>query len=258
MKEAVFFSVMALVAVGLWLLFAKLLVVLYNRIGDPEERITVAGITAPVAIIAVVVAALAWARVNCNTCPEVIHANWLPLALSLSLIIVYRELKQVATRPSRKLSRYAMAKLLFALVLIGSVAAGILWPAWHAPPSAIKEVKSVDSDGTLDPTLVVLAGIFNKSVPIVVDEETTLTKVSVMSGRRLHYRFQWESSVPWDPEEKEQLFAGLRRNAIKKSCWEPQARFLLSKAAEVVSDYYDKTGTLLGQVRFSIADCRIP
>jgi hypothetical protein len=95
MTSTMFTAIMAIFGLVLWLLFAKLLVFIYNKIGDGEDKITVLGLTGPALVVGAVVMFTAWARIDCTSCSPVFRENWFPLSLSVSILIMYWKLKKI-------------------------------------------------------------------------------------------------------------------------------------------------------------------
>jgi|SRR5919108_1539665 hypothetical protein len=145
-----------------------------------------------------------------------------------------------------KLANFSITKIILA------IGAGVIvgYLAWWGVPKYFKPQEDPRSQARLSR----IAAELNRSVPVMIDQETELMPTEGLEGMLIYnYRLVSYSAAQIDPKR---FAAGAKQRVAQRACSTPETRDdFLKKGVTLRYAYYDKDKKPIAAVDVTPADC---
>ena len=115
-------------------------------------------------------------------------------------------------------------------------------------------VSEGEGSRNLDQTLANVSAHLNRSVPLTLDADTRLDRVTSGPGRRLSYHYTL-TSVQSKAFKRAEFQKLIREPLQAKLCSSKEMRGFLVRGVTIAYDYLGSDGNRLGAARFTASDC---
>lgn len=147
-----------------------------------------------------------------------------------------------------------MKRCALALVLTGMSALSQAGPFSNFMGSYAGGVSEGDGSRNLEQTLENVSAHLNRSVPLTLDADTRLDRVTSGPGPRLSYHYTL-TSVQSKAFKRAEFQKLIREPLQAKLCSSKEMRGFLVRGVTISYDYLGNDGHRLGAARFTASDC---